>query len=84
MSILLQFTLIAIGTKRHFAVVQQTVAIGGKADMAGRDQSVANDPSLTWTVLDCCSAPGSSSVGPSAVAICAVIGGNARKQGVGR
>jgi hypothetical protein len=42
------------------------------------------DPSLTWTVLDCCSAPGSSSVGPSAVAICAVIGGNARKQGVGR
>ena len=44
MSILLQCTLVAIGTKRHFAVVQQTVAIGGKADMAGRDQSVANDP----------------------------------------
>ena len=42
------------------------------------------DPSLTWTVLGCCSAPGSSSAGPSAVAICAVIGGNARKPGVGR
>ena len=46
--------------------------------------TAGNDPSLTWTVLGCCSAPGSSSAGPSTVAICAVIGGNARKQGVGR
>src|SRR5579863_4208335 len=40
-------------------------------------------PSLTWTVLGRCSAPGSFSAGPSAVAICTVIGGNARKPGVG-
>src|SRR5262249_60471750 len=32
----------------------------------------------------CCSAPGSSSAGPSTVTIGAVIGGNARKPGVGR
>jgi len=32
---LLRCTLVANGTKRHFAASQQPVAIGGKADMAG-------------------------------------------------
>lgn len=32
-------------------------------------------PLLTWTVLGRCSAPGSYGAGPSAAAICAVIGG---------
>ena len=31
-SILLRCTLVANGTKRHFAAAQQIVAIGGKAD----------------------------------------------------
>jgi hypothetical protein len=30
---LLRCTLVANGTKRHFAATQQTVAIGGKADI---------------------------------------------------
>ena len=33
-AILLPRTLVAIGTKRHFAALQQTVAFGGKADIA--------------------------------------------------
>jgi len=59
-------------------------AFGAKATTLARAPDDANDPSLKWTVLGRCSAPGSSSAGPSAVAICAVIGGNARKPGVGR
>jgi hypothetical protein len=39
----------------------------------------AYEPKRTWTVLGCSSATGPSSAGPSAVAICAVIGGNASK-----
>jgi len=30
---LLRRTVVGIGTKRHFAAAQQTVAIGGKADI---------------------------------------------------
>jgi len=36
MQILLHRTLVANGTKRHFAAVQQTVAYGGKALTAMR------------------------------------------------
>ena len=33
---ILRRTLVEIGTKRHFAATQQTVAIGGKADIGER------------------------------------------------
>jgi len=39
---LLRCTLVANGTKRHFAAAQQTVAFGGKADIG--QNADANDP----------------------------------------
>jgi hypothetical protein len=40
MQFLLRCTLVANGTKRHFAVAQQTVAFGGKADMGSTRRDV--------------------------------------------
>jgi hypothetical protein len=40
---LLRCTLVASGTKRHFTATQQTVAFGGKADIAEPFGMSAND-----------------------------------------
>jgi hypothetical protein len=44
---LLHRTLVANGTKRHFAAPQQTVAFWGKADIAQNAQNDAFDPKRT-------------------------------------
>jgi hypothetical protein len=41
---LLQRDLVANGTKRHFVALQQTVAFGGKADIAVSVDSATNGP----------------------------------------
>ena len=41
---MLQRTLVANGTKRHFVAAQQTVAIGGKADIGKRLESRRKSP----------------------------------------
>jgi hypothetical protein len=53
---LLRRTVVANGTKRHFAAAQQTVAIGGKADIGSSSRNDAFDPKQTCAASDCCCA----------------------------
>jgi len=50
--------LVGIGTKRHFAALQQTVALGGKADIGSDARNDAFDPKRTSAVQDLCSNAG--------------------------
>jgi hypothetical protein len=45
---LLRCTLVANGTKRHFAATQQTVAFGGKADIEKRSSGVGALRAQIW------------------------------------
>jgi hypothetical protein len=69
---------VAIGPEPTSCDVCYSVATERKAEVTRT--SAEDHPSRTWTVLSCCSAPGSSTTGQSAVAICAVIGGGGKLQ----
>ena len=53
---MLRCTLVGIGTKRHFAAAQRTVAFGGKADIATEVRNDAFDPSRHFARNICCAA----------------------------